>query len=123
MIFDHFYEGGIYFMLPIYTMWVLVILLAIWFLVGYSKNDRNTKKLERLNAAILFFGSFAFLFGMLGQAIGLFEALSVIEVQGAMAPQLLAGGFKVSMIAPLYGLGLFVLSAPIWFIFRNLIRK
>lgn len=42
--------------------------------------------------------------GVLSQAMGLYQALSVIEsVGGQVSPALVAGGVKVSFIAPVFG--------------------
>jgi len=34
-----------------------------------------------------------------------------------------AGGLRVSMIAPLYGAFWFILSIPIWVVFREIVKK
>ena len=122
MIVKHFIEGGPLFMSAIYLMWIAVFILGIRFVILYSK-DQLIIKLKRTNDAILFLGSFTFLLGIFGQTIGIFMALTVIEAQGGVAPALIAGGLKVSMITALYGFGLLLVSAIIWFIFRNLIQK
>jgi biopolymer transport protein ExbB/TolQ len=122
MIVKHLIEGGIYFMLPIYFMWVTVIFLSIKFFIAY-KSDNNNEKLNRQNSAILFIGSFAFLFGLFGQILGLYNALVAIQTAGDISPALMAGGLKVSLVAPLYGFGIFLISGIVWFVFRNLLRK
>jgi len=122
MIVKHFIEGGPLFMSVIYLMWIAVFILGIRFIILYSK-DQLIIKLKRTNDAILFLGSFTFLLGIFGQTIGIFMALTVIEAQGGVAPALIAGGLKVSMITALYGFGLLLVSAIIWFIFRLLIKK
>ena len=71
----------------------------------------------------LFLGSFTFLLGIFGQIIGFFQVLNVIEREGDIAPCLIAGGLRVSLLAPLYGFTLLLVSAMVWFIFRNLIKK
>ncbi|MCB2196925.1 MAG: MotA/TolQ/ExbB proton channel family protein [Bacteroidetes bacterium] len=122
MIFKHFIEGGPLFMSVIYMMWIAVIVLTIRFLILYF-NDNQSIKLKRTNDAILFFGSLTFLIGIFGQTIGIFMALSAIEAAGGVAPALIAGGLKVSMITALYGFGLLLSSAVIWFIFKNLLAN
>ena len=122
MILKHFMEGGPKFMSAIYILWIAVIILAIRFLIIYSK-DKQSIKLKRTNDAILFLGSFTFLLGIFGQIIGFFQVLNVIEREGDIAPCLIAGGLRVSLLAPLYGFTLLLVSAMVWFIFRNLIKK
>ncbi len=124
MIIKHLFEGGPAFMSIIYIMWVAVIILVIRFLIIYSK-DKQSIKLKRTNDAILFIGSLTFLIGIFGQTIGIFMALSSIQAvgEGGIAPALIAGGLKVSMITTMYGFGLILTSSVVWFIFRNLIKK
>ncbi|PLX11612.1 MAG: hypothetical protein C0597_14780 [Marinilabiliales bacterium] len=122
MILKNLFVGGIYFMLPIYIMWVVVIFLSIKFLVNYFSPEPNIKKLQQQNSTILFIGSFAFLFGLLGQIIGLYYALEAIQAAHDLSPTIMAGGLKVSFIAPLYGFVLLLLSSVVWFIYRTLIR-
>jgi len=52
----------------------------------------------------------AFMLGILGQVLGLYQAMSAIQQAGAVSPALLAGGFQVSLVPPMYGLILFILS-------------
>jgi len=123
MIVKHLIEGGIYFMLPIYIMWIIVIFLAIRFLKNYFSENKNIEKLTKYNSMVLFFGSFAFLFGILGQIIGFFQVLDFISMQGEVAPCIIAGGLKISLLAPLYGFVLLLISSIIWFVYKNLLNK
>jgi biopolymer transport protein ExbB/TolQ len=72
---------------------------------------------------ILLFGSMAFIWGVLGQAVGMFEAFAAIQQAGDISPALIAGGFRVSMIAPLYGLFYFILSIPFWVVLREIVKN
>ncbi|WP_461630698.1 MotA/TolQ/ExbB proton channel family protein [Labilibaculum euxinus] len=121
MIIRFFYEGGAFFMSLVYLMWIAVFTLAVRFVILYRSN-KNPQKLKRTNDSILFFGSFAFLIGITGQMVGLVAAFDIVRKVGnaGVTPQYLAGGLKVTFIAPLIGLLLFMISAIIWFVFRNL---
>lgn len=118
-MFRHLIEGGISFMLPIYVMYAVnLVLVAILFL-GYMRKQQR-KNAKKLSETILFFGSFAFLLGILGQAVGIMQALDAIQVAGDVSFGLMVGGFKVSMIAPMYGFMLFILSFIVWFVYRSM---
>lgn len=69
------------------------------------------------------FGSLAFIFGILAQAIGMVEAFATVQEGVDISPGLLAAGLLASMIAPLYGMFYFILSIPIWVIFRERIKR
>jgi hypothetical protein len=43
---------------------------------------------------ILMFGSLSFIFGLLAQAIGMFQAFEAIQQAGDISPALVAGGFE-----------------------------
>ncbi|PLX15473.1 MAG: hypothetical protein C0599_16685 [Salinivirgaceae bacterium] len=123
MIYKHWLFGGPHFMTVIYILWVAVIALAIIILLGMSKKEEQRSRMIKLNNAILFLGSFALIFGLLGQGVGLYEAMEAIQRAHDISPAIMAGGFQVSMIAPLYGFGLLIISSIIWFVYRNILQK
>ena len=53
-------------------------------------------------------GLFAFVLGVLSQAIGLYQMMGVIEQVGGASPAIVMGGLRVSLIAPFYGTGIFI---------------
>ncbi|WP_175549995.1 MotA/TolQ/ExbB proton channel family protein [Mariniphaga anaerophila] len=71
---------------------------------------------------ILMFGSLSFILGLLGQAVGMVEAFAAIQRAGDISPALVAGGLRVSMIAPLYGMFYFIISIPIWMVLREIVK-
>ena len=121
MIIRFLYEGGVVFMSLVYLMWIIVIIQAIRYIILY-RADKKPQKLKKTNDSILFFGSFAFLIGITGQMVGLIEAFDSIHSMGGsgISPGILAGGLKVTFIAPFFGMMLLMLSAIIWFVYRNL---
>ncbi|WP_066627652.1 MotA/TolQ/ExbB proton channel family protein [Labilibacter marinus] len=116
-----FYEGGPAFMALVYLLWLTVIVLAVRFVILYRSN-KNPQKLKKTNESILFFGSLAFLIGISGQMVGLIAAFDIIQSKGSESinPNYLAGGLKVSFIVPFFGMVLLILSAILWFVFRNM---
>lgn len=73
--------------------------------------------------SILVAGSLSFMLGILAQAIGIYQALIAIQAAGDVSPAIIFGGFKVSMIAPMYGLIIFVLTLIIWLVLAFLTPK
>ncbi len=118
---DLFYMGGPLFM-GIVTVWTVMMLVftALKIVQIFVQHNYTKVGLDM----ILLFGSMALVTGILGQAIGLFMAFNAIEAAGDISPGLIAGGFKVSMIAPLYGFFAFIFSLFCWGILREFtIRK
>lgn len=121
MIVRHFFEGGPFHMFFIYLMWTAVFILTVRLIILY-RSGKDALKIKKANNNILFIGSFAFLFGISGQMIGLYYAYEAISkiAKNDINPSLIADGLRVSSIPPLYGLLLLLFSAIIWYIFRNL---
>jgi biopolymer transport protein ExbB/TolQ len=116
-MFDHLIEGGIWFMLPIYVLYAVNLVLAfILFAIHIRKQERKNAK--KMSETILFFGSFAFLLGVFGQVIGIMQVMDAIQAAGDVSLSIIAGGFRISMLPPVYGFVLFILSFVVWFIFR-----
>lgn len=123
MVVKHLFEGGLTFMSVIYVLWIVVIFIVIRFLINYFSDKKDLQKLTNLNSTILFIGSLTFLIGLFGQMIGMSQALASVYEAGDISPALIAGGIRVTLIAPLYGFSLLLISGIIWFLFRNLLRK
>lgn len=120
---ENFLEGGPFFMTLHYIMWILVIIIAIRFLRNYYSKNKDLKKMDKFNATIIFIGAFGFLFSLFYRNVGIYSALSSIEVTPDISTSLLIHGLKISLIAPLYSFFLFLTTCLIWFIFRNLIKE
>lgn len=110
-------------MIPIVIIWLAVIGITVTDIVRRVSGIEKPTKFQRNNNLILFLGSFAFLLGVLAQIIGMMQALSVIEQVGDISLALIAGGLKVSFIAPVYGFVLFIVSLTVWFINRTYVLK
>lgn len=110
-------------MLPIYIMWVAnIVLTGIIVYRFMNKEAKSNSSLKTLSELVLFLGSFAFLFGILGQIIGMMEAMQAIQKIKDISPALLAGGFRVSLLAPVYGFVLLLISYTVWFVTRRNLR-
>lgn len=104
---DFYYEGGPLFMSLVTLAGLVAFGLLTEVLIKMTRgNEPSSKKLKSIPIA----GSIAFMMGMLSQVIGLYQAVSAIQAAGDVSPALIAGGFQVSLIAPIYGLILFMLS-------------
>ncbi|CAM1360594.1 conserved membrane hypothetical protein [Tenacibaculum sediminilitoris] len=94
-------EGGWTFMIPLLALLVLVVIL---FIRGMKNNtEKNSKLIKSISL-------FSFVFGVLGFVLGMLGALKAISMANDIAPQVLAGGFRVGLIAPTFGLFIFLLG-------------
>lgn len=105
-MFELFQMGG-YFMYLVTLFGIIALFFLVQSVRLVARGDRvPTRRLRNMMIA----GGTAFAAGILGQVIGLYQAMSVIERAGDISPAILAGGFKVSVIAPIYGLIIFLLT-------------
>jgi len=98
------FEGGIVFMFPILVLLVLIIVLII---KGFLNRENDNKKTISLIASIALF---TLVWGFLGQIIGLISAFDMIEAQGEISMGVLAGGLKISFLAPVFALITFLIG-------------
>lgn len=101
--FDRLNEGGPFFMYPLFIMMLLCIGLSI---LAFLKGDAT----EKLQKMVHHIGLFALVWGFLGQMIGLIVAFDSISSVGSVSPGVLAGGLKVALLCPTYGMFIFLIA-------------
>ncbi|NVK53478.1 MAG: hypothetical protein HWD85_11135 [Flavobacteriaceae bacterium] len=95
-------DGGYQFMIPL-----LLLLVVILFLIFKGIKNNTEKNLALLKSISLF----ALVFGFLGFTIGLIEALDrIVEIDGDIAPTVVAGGFKIGVLPPTFGMFIFLVG-------------
>lgn len=119
-VFRYLSQGGMIYMVSI----TVSALLMLFFSANKITRMVIEKKfdLTHLNF-ILVFGSASLIIGLLEQGIGLSQVMQIIsneDVQGI----LLNEGIRVTLIAPIYGLAIFLVSLIIWAILKEInLRK
>lgn len=116
-LIQYFYEGSMFYMVTITVFGLAMIgisILKIWKVVWLKQKNPS------LLSLILLFGSLSFITGIIAQAHGLSQALGVIAKVKDISVSLMAAGFKLSFIAPIYGLMLFMLSLIFWALLKEL---
>lgn len=83
---------------------ILLIIIVVLFVKGLKDNSEKTLKL--INSLALF----SFVFGVLGFVIGFLGALEDIAVASDVPLQVLAGGFKVGLLSPTFGMVIFLIG-------------
>lgn len=104
-----FNEGGVLFMSILTMVLALSIGLAAYYFV---KKIHDVSSLSMIKSL----GLFALVFGLLGQFIGLYSALSALsQMQGEVSPSILMNGIRISSITTIYGMVIFVISYLLMF--------
>ncbi len=113
-MFSLFFEGGWEFMSLVSIMGLLMLYFAVkgaTTVFGHAASYTPGSLYY-----IRFFGMLALVCGILGQLIGLYEAMKYIAQAGEISQQVMAGGIKVSSITTLYGFIIFIIAHLIWFV-------
>ena len=106
-LFNRFLEGGALFM----SLILFCLLISIYFTAKGVLNVKNNievsrKMLKHINdTAVL-----ALALGVMSAFIGLISAFDVLEASGGAEPAIIAGGLKIALLSPLFGLFTFCIS-------------
>ena len=106
-LFNRFMEGGVLFM----SLILICLLISIYFLVKYLLNIKtNIEVSKKMLKHISDSGTLGLALGFMGAFIGLITAFDVLEATGEADPSIIAGGLKVALLSPLFGLFTFSVS-------------
>ncbi|UMB53732.1 MotA/TolQ/ExbB proton channel family protein [Lutibacter sp. A64] len=108
-------EGGPLFMYT--TLFILIIITAL-LIRGFLKPTTRDKTITLVSSLSLF----VLVWGFLGQMIGLIGAFDAIQAVGDISPAVLAGGLKIAILSPLFGMIVFLI-ARIGIIILKLLKK
>ena len=108
-------EGGPLFMYT--TLFILFVIIAL-LIRGFIKPNTRPKTITLVSSISLF----VLVWGFLGQMLGLISAFDAVQVAGDVSPAALAGGLKVAILSPLFGMVVFLI-ARIGIIILNLLKK
>lgn len=111
----HYFNAGGIFMTPLTILALAIVVLAAKKTFDvFGNSDQTTSSHQSSVNLILQLGILSFFVGILSQALGLISAFQAVEAMGTVSPAMLAGGLKVSMIAPIYGLFILIVSFLAW---------
>ena len=106
-LFDRFLEGGALFM----SLILICLLMSIFFTVKSILKIKTDKEVsKKILKHISDSGTLGLALGVMGAFLGLISAFDVLEASGAAEPAIIAGGLKVALLSPLFGLFAFSVS-------------
>ena len=106
-LFNRFMEGGALFM----SLVLICLLISIYFTIKSILNIKtNIEISKKMLKHIKDSGSLGLTLGIMGAFIGLITAFDVLEATGEANPSVIAGGLKVALLSPLFGLFTFSVS-------------
>lgn len=92
-LYELYQQGGVLFM-SLITLCLVGVFLAAW------KMPSRVKEL----------GIAALVLGFVSWAVGMYQAMGVLQIVGDISPSVLLGGAKVALIAPIWGCIVFIIS-------------
>ena len=106
-LFNRFMEGGALFM----SLILVSFLISIYYIVKSILNIKTNigvsiKMLKHINDSRVL----GLALGILGAFLGLISAFDVLEASGQADPAVIAGGLKIALLSPLFGLFTFSVS-------------
>ena len=106
-LFNRFMEGGALFM----SLILISLLISIYYIVKSILNiktnvDVSIKTLKHINDS----GVLGLAIGAIGAFTGLITSFDGLEASGQAEPAIIAGGLKVALLSPLFGLFTFSVS-------------
>lgn len=102
-IIGKFNDGGPVFT---YTIFILLLVIIALFVRGLLKKETRLKTKELINSIAWF----AVAWGFLGRTFGLIKAFDMVGAAGELTPSLLAGGLKMALVDPLFGIFVFLIA-------------
>ncbi|MBT3443251.1 MAG: hypothetical protein HOG23_06200 [Flavobacteriaceae bacterium] len=106
-LFNRFMEGGALFM----SLILICLLISIYFIVKSILNIKtNIEISKKMLKHISDSGTLGLALGVMGAFLGLITAFDVLEASGEAEPSIVAGGLKVALLSPLFGLFTFSVS-------------
>lgn len=108
-------EGGPLFMYTTLTLLIVIIALLIRGFVKPTTRDKTVTLVSSISLFVL-------VWGFLGQMLGLISAFDAVQAAGDVSPSMLAGGLKVAILSPLFGMIVFLI-ARIGIIILNILKK
>ena len=98
---------------------LVIAVLAAWSAWKLSRPDATADlRTKAWIDAILFWGGFALIAGVLGTLVGIIVAAQSIEMAGEVYPTLVWGGIKIAMLTSALGMLTMAAAALAWFVLQ-----
>lgn len=104
-------------------IFLLMIILAVRSRLKFSAKSISLDDARRNMTYVRSLGILAFVVGVFGQLLGLYQAFDAIQEAGDVSPGLLMGGLKISMITSLYGAFILICGLVLSLILDSGMRK
>ena len=104
---------------PLFGITLLILALCVWKTIELCLKEPNPRSVEWGLNAILFWGGFSAVLGILGQFTGIYKGLNALVHAEMVNPRFVFMGLKESMNTALYGLTVLLLAGLAWFVLNT----
>lgn len=114
MMVDVFVSGGI-------MMWpMLLCLIAVLVIAARSTRHMTTGSAAEMEVrspadAVLFWGGFSALLGVMGTLVGIAQVARAISAAGGASASLIWAGMGVTLVTTMFGLAILLIALIIWY--------
>lgn len=119
---EFFRQGG-FFMWPILIVAIVILALAARAWVRTRELTGPDAVVETGVDAVLFWGVWVLVVGLLGTFTGIYLAAGAIERAGEVSPAMIWGGVRVALTTTLAGFLVFSVAALLWLALRFMYRR
>ncbi|WNW01583.1 MotA/TolQ/ExbB proton channel family protein [Tenacibaculum sp. HL-MS23] len=104
LIINLLQDGGAMFMYPLLFILIICIALIAKAFLRSTENDKVVLLIKHISLFALVYGFFGFMMGM----IQAFDSIS--SLNGDIASPILAGGLKIGLLSPSFGMFVFLIT-------------
>ncbi|EAZ80794.1 hypothetical protein [Algoriphagus machipongonensis] len=113
VIFQRFVEGGIVGTTIILICSILAVFFTIKAFLNLKSDEAKFLKYKMLINQIVLL---ALVISFLNSLLGLIGAFDALEASGGVEPEIVAGGLKITLLSPIFGLLVFILGYTATFV-------
>lgn len=114
--------GGITGMTLILILGIAMLIVSIVEITRRVSKFSFSELDRKLLLSIPSLGGMALLFGLFYQVLGLYQAYQFIQAAADISPMIVMSGVFISFYAPLFGLGVGLVSFVIWYLIKMVWR-
>ena len=119
---EFFVTGGIAGMTLILILGIAMLIVCIVEIMRRLSKLPFTELDRKLLLSIPSLGGIALLFGLFYQVLGLYQAYQFIQAADDISPSIVMSGVFISFYAPLFGMGVALVSFIIWYVVKMVWR-
>lgn len=115
-------ESG-YMIYPLIGTTIIIVVMAVRSWLRITGKSGSDPVVETGIDAVLFWGSYCLVLGVLGTLVGIAQAAMAIEAAGQVPTSMVWGGIKVALNTTIFSLCVFSIAFVVWFALRVRYRR